>query len=191
MGAIFVPDLRGRLLPIPDPLSRGAWLGLTADHDRPALFRALLEGLAFEARLSIDGLEGIADIPDIEAIRAIGGNTQNTLLMRIKASVYRQPITAAAMPEACALGAALLGGVAAGLWPSLDAAVHGLAVSYERIDPVDGWAEPYARIYQDVYREAYAALRPSTTGCMRSQAPPTIRTDTSPHRTAPARPVSS
>ncbi|MEM7041986.1 MAG: FGGY family carbohydrate kinase [Pseudomonadota bacterium] len=164
LGAIFVPDLRGRLLPIPDPLSRGAWLGLTADHDRPALYRALLEGLAFEARLSIDGLAGIDDIPEIKAIKAIGGNTQNALLMRIKASVYRQPITATEMPEACALGAALLGGVAAGLWPTLDVAVSDLAVSYDRIDPLDDLAGHYSRLYEDVYRDIYAALRPLNHG---------------------------
>ncbi|NJO38813.1 MAG: carbohydrate kinase, partial [Rhizobiales bacterium] len=96
LGAIFVPDLVGRLIPVPDPLSRGAWLGLTADHDRAALYRAVLEGLAFEARLSVDGLDGIDGIPEILTIRAIGGNTQNALLMRIKASVYRRPISAAA-----------------------------------------------------------------------------------------------
>ncbi|MGI9418197.1 MAG: FGGY-family carbohydrate kinase [Geminicoccaceae bacterium] len=160
LGAMFVPDLRGRLLPIPDFRSRGAWLGLTADHDRPMLYRAVLEGLAYEARQSIDGLEGITDIPEIDAIRAIGGNTQNALLMRIKASVYRQPITAAAMPEACALGAALLGGVAAGLFATMDTAVRGLSVTYDKIAPVEDWIDRYEHGYREVYRSAYAALRP-------------------------------
>lgn len=159
-GAIFVPDLRGRLLPVPDPHSRGAWFGLTADHDHASLYRALLEGLAFEARQSIDGLEGIAGIPDIARIRAIGGNTQNALLMRIKASVYRRTMTATVMPEATSLGAALLGGVAAGLWPTLTEAVDGLSVTYDRIDPSDPWADLYERIYNDVYKNAYDALRP-------------------------------
>lgn len=160
LGAMFVPDLRGRVLPFPDPLARGAWFGLTADHDHATLYRALLEGLAFEARLSIDGLAGIGGMPEIETIRAIGGNTRNPLLMRIKASVYRKPISTAAMPEAASLGAALLGGVASGLWPSLEAAVGGLSVTYERIDPVDAWIDLYERSYQEVYRQAYAALRP-------------------------------
>jgi xylulokinase len=160
LGAIFIPDLRGRLLPVPDPHSRGAWFGLTADHDHASLYRALLEGLAFEARQSIDALHGIAEVPDIESIRAIGGNTQNGLLMRIKASVYQQPITATVMPEATSLGAALLGGIAAGLWPTLDEAVQGLSVTYDRVEPVDEWANLYEQLYQDVYRKAYSALRP-------------------------------
>lgn len=163
-GAIFVPDLRGRLLPIPDPFSRGAWLGLTADHDRASLYRAVLEGLAFEARQSIDGLDGIGGIPEIKTIRAIGGNTQNALLMRIKASVYQKPISATIMPEAAALGAALLGGVAAGLWPRMEDAVQNLSVSYQRIDPVEDWTGLYESLYQDVYRKAYAALHPINHG---------------------------
>lgn len=160
LGAIFIPDLRGRLLPTPDPHSRGAWFGLTTDHDHACLYRALLEGLAFEARQSIDGLDGIAGIPEIESIRAIGGNTKNALLMRIKASVYQRPITATVMPEATSLGAALLGGIAAGLWPTLEEAVQGLSVTYDRIDPRDEWVDLYERIYHDVYRHAYTALRP-------------------------------
>lgn len=160
LGAMFVPDLRGRLLPIPDFRSRGTWLGLTADHDRPMLYRAVLEGLAFEARQSIDGLEGITGIPEIEAIRAIGGNTQNDLLMRIKASVYRQPIIATVMPEATSLGAALLGGVAAGLFPTMQAAVQGLSVTYDRIDPVDDWTDHYEHVYCEIYRKVYETLRP-------------------------------
>ncbi len=170
-GATFVPDLRGRLLPIPDPFSRGAWFGLTADHDRASLYRAVLEGLAFEARQSIDGLEGIDGIPEIEAIRAIGGNTQNALLMRIKASVYSQPISATVMPEATSLGAALLGGVAAGLFPNMETAVENLSVSYERIDPVEDWTSLYEALYQGVYRKAYAALRPLNHGLSSLLAP--------------------
>ena len=160
LGAIFVPHLRGQLLPVPDPHSRGAWFGLTADHDQASLYRALLEGLAFEARQSIDALQGIAEVPDIENIKAIGGNTQNALLMRIKASVYQRPIVTTIMPEATSLGAALLGGMAAGLWPTLKEAVQGLSVTYDSVEPADEWIGLYERVYQNVYKKAYTALRP-------------------------------
>lgn len=80
--------------------------------------------------------------------------------MRIKASVYRQPMVANDMPEATALGAALLGGLAAGLWPTLDVAVEGLAHRHRRIEPVVDWMDVYERKYQRVFRHAYAALRP-------------------------------
>jgi xylulokinase len=159
-GLLFVPDLRGRLISTPDPKSRGAWIGLTMDHSHAALYRAVLEGLAFEARLSVDELEDIDGMPSMQSIRAIGGNTQNALLMRIKASVFQQPITATVMPEATALGAAILGGVAAGLWLTTDEAVQGLSVSYEKADPVEEWVGFYDQAYQDVYKHAFDALRP-------------------------------
>ncbi len=111
-GVTFVPDLRGRISPVPDPLARGAWFGLAADTTRAALYRAVLEGLAFEARQTVDSLARLG-MGTIREIRAIGGNTQNHLLMRIKASVYRQPVKATEMVEVSALGAALLGGLAA------------------------------------------------------------------------------
>jgi len=160
LGALFIPDLRGRLIPIPDPLARGAWIGLTADHDHATLYRAMLEGLAFEARQSVDGLHGLGGMPAIRSIRAIGGNTQNRLLMRIKASVYQQPITATVMPEATALGAALLGGVATGLWPSMNKAVQQLSVTYETFNPIKDWVTPYEQTYKHIFQKTYAALRP-------------------------------
>ncbi len=159
-GVTFVPDLRGKLVPEPDPLARGAWFGLNADTRRATLYRAILEGLAFEARQSTDALDNIDGIPAIETIRAIGGNTQNSLLLQIKASVYQKSITANDMPEATALGAALLGGLAAGLWPTLETAIGGLTHNKRQIEPVGDWVPLYEQRYQHVYRQAYAALRP-------------------------------
>ncbi|MGI9449472.1 MAG: FGGY-family carbohydrate kinase [Geminicoccaceae bacterium] len=159
-GVTFVPDLRGKLVPHNDPLARGAWFGLNADVGNATLYRAILEGLAFEARQSIDALRDIDGVPSIESIRAIGGNTQNELLMRIKASVYQKPIIANDMPEATALGAALLGGLAAGMWPNLETALKGLARNQRQIEPVDEWMDLYELKYQGIYRNAYAALRP-------------------------------
>ncbi len=159
-GVTFVPDLRGKLVPESDPLARGAWFGLNADTGNATLYRAILEGLAFEARQSIDALNDIDGVPEIQAIRAIGGNTQNQLLMKIKASVYRQPIIANDMPEATALGAALLGGLAAGLWPDLETALQNLTHSKVKTAAVAEWVDTYEQKYQQVYRKAYAALRP-------------------------------
>ncbi len=159
-GVGFLPDLRGRISPVPDALARGAWFGLAADSTAAMLYRAILEGLAFEARQTLDTLIELPDLPPIRRITAIGGNTQNPLLMQIKASVYGRPILAAEMAEATALGAALLGGLAAGLWPDASAARAGLQLGFRQIDPVPGWGEHYAAQYRTVYQPAYAALRP-------------------------------
>ena len=159
-GLTFVPDLRGRLSPTPDPLARGAWFGIGADVRRGALYRALLEGLAFEARQSVDALTELPGLPRIEAVRAIGGNSRNRLLLAIKAAVYDRPIAAAAMPEATALGAALLGGLAAGVFADLPSAVAGLAQRYSTTAPRTEWVERYDAHYRRVYQPAYARLRP-------------------------------
>jgi xylulokinase len=159
-GATFLPDLRGRLSPVPDPLARGAWFGLSADTSRAVLYRALLEGLAFDARMSLDALTGIPGLPSIRKVRAIGGNTRNRLLMRIKGSVYALPIAAAEMAEATALGAALLAGLASGVFSDLGSAAFGQAARFRSIEPDPAWAARYETHYQEVYRPAYAALKP-------------------------------
>jgi xylulokinase len=159
-GLTFVPDLRGRISPVPDPLARGAWFGLSGDATRASLYRALLEGLAFEARQTVDSLTELPGLPRIESVRAIGGNTRNRLLMAIKAAVYGRTITAAGMPEATALGAALLGGLAAGLFADLPSAVAGLAPGDRTFAPDAAWVGLYDAHYRGVYRAAYARLRP-------------------------------
>jgi xylulokinase len=172
-GVTFVPDLRGRISPVPDPLARGAWFGLAADSTRAALYRAVLEGLAFESRQTVDSLARLG-MGTIREIRAIGGNTQNHLLMRIKASVYRQPIKATEMVEVSALGAALLGGLAAGVFDDLAQAQAALQPALRTIDPVDAWLARYEAHYLDVYRPAYAALRAlhhATDAIERAHAP--------------------
>jgi xylulokinase len=159
-GVTFVPDLRGRISPVPDPEARGAWFGLSADATAATLYRAVLEGLAFEARLTLDDLDRLPGLQPTEQIRAIGGNTRNPLLLRIKASVYGRPLVAAELAEATALGAALLGGLAAGVFPDLASAIAGTAAEKIVVQPETDWTAGYDRHYRRVYRPAYAALRP-------------------------------
>ena len=80
--------------------------------------------------------------------------------MRIKASVYQRPIVAAEMAEATALGAALLGGLAAEVFPDLASALAGLATRDRAVEPKPAWVERYDRHHREVYRPAYGALRP-------------------------------
>ncbi|MEM7021823.1 MAG: FGGY family carbohydrate kinase [Pseudomonadota bacterium] len=157
-GVTFVPDLRGRISPIPDPLARGAWFGLAADTVRGGLYRAVLEGIAFESRQTLDSL-GPLGVPAIHEIRAIGGNTKNSLLMQIKASVYRQAVKATELAEVSALGAALMGGLAAGAFKDLAEGQARLQPSLRTIEPVEPWVGRYDVQYRKVYRPAYAALR--------------------------------
>ena len=159
-GATFVPDLRGRLSPETDPRARGALFGLRADHDRPALFRAVLEGLAMDTRQTLDVLQDAIGSGPPSEIRVVGGGTRNALLLELKATLYGQRILASEMSEASALGAALLGGLAAGLYGSLNQATGALDLSFRSIDPEPGLSEVYERHLTEVYRPACRVLRP-------------------------------
>src|SRR5260221_1389475 len=155
-GACFVPHLRLSASPNPDDRARGAFFGLTSDATRGTLFRAVLEGLAFEARAALDGMAEVPDTTPPARIRAIGGNTRNRLLMAIKAAAYGRPIELATMPESTAHGAALFGGLAAGLYGSADEAVAAAArvSGGEGLQPAAATAARYAAVYQLVYRPA-------------------------------------
>ncbi len=98
----------------------------------------------------------------IERVRAIGGNTRNPLLMQIRASVYDRPILAAEMAEATALGAALLGGLAAGVFPNLARGARRLATE-TRPDARRGpeWVGYYDAHYREVYRPGLRRAAPA------------------------------
>ena len=100
LGVYFLPYLRLANPPYDDPLARGAFAGLTADASRGALFRAVLEGLAYESRLSLDTLLAAPGAAPLRRLVAIGGGTRNALLMRVKAGVLGRPLTVVEVPEA-------------------------------------------------------------------------------------------
>ena len=143
-GVSFVPHLRGSNAPHADPRARGAFLGLSAETSRGDLFRAVLEGLACEARLVLDGMLTLPHAPTLKEIRVIGGNVRNALLLKIKASVYGAPLILPAHQEGSSLGAAMLGGIAAGVFDDLKAALAILAADSQTVEPEPAWVEAYA-----------------------------------------------
>lgn len=169
-GVAFVPDLRGKLIPTQDPAARGAWLGLTAETDRSSMYRAVLEGVAMEAKQLLDSLGSVAPLPDVASIRAVGGNTRNRLLLEIKASVHEMPIEYSLMPEATSFGAALLGGMAAGLFTNFAAASARGVGDTAIVQPNPDWFDVYRHRMSEVHVPAYRALREINH---RLAAPPT------------------
>jgi xylulokinase len=159
-GVLFLPHLAYSPPPQVDLAARGAFLGLTSATTRGALFRAVLEGLAMEARLCVDAITALPGAGPPDEIRVIGGNTRNALLLRIKAAVFGRPLIVIAEPEATALGAALLGGLAAGLWPSLEVALQGLERTPRLIEPDAHWVSCYDGLFEAIYRRVYPALAP-------------------------------
>ena len=99
LGVHFQPHLRLGNPPNNDPESRAAFIGLTSDVKRGAMFRAVLEGLAYESRLCLEAIVSHPEIDRPNRIVAIGGNTRNRLLMQIKSSVFNQRISIADVEE--------------------------------------------------------------------------------------------
>ena len=159
-GAFYLPHLRLASPPYDDPAARGAFVGLSTDVGRGALFRAVLEGLAYDSRNSLEPLLAHVGLEGLRAIYAIGGGTQNRLLMRIKATVLNQEITVSGVEEATCLGAAILGGVGAGVYADIPSALEELRYDEYPIEPV----QDEVAFYDDAFRKVYGRLYPSLRG---------------------------
>src|SRR5256885_2051065 len=118
-GLTFLPYLTGERAPHFDPQARGAFAGLTVRHGRGHLVRAVLEGVAYALRDVAAVVEG----GDAATARVSGGGARGDLWLRIAASALRTPLQRVAVDEGAAYGAALLGGVRAGVWGGVDDAV--------------------------------------------------------------------
>jgi xylulokinase len=159
-GLVFLPYLAGERTPHADPDARGAFAGLSVRHDRGALVRAVLEGVACGLRDSLDLIAGLGDEPPTRA-RVSGGGARSDLWLRIVASMLELPLERVAVEEGAAYGAALLGGVAGGLWGSAEDAVRACVRPRGEVEPVAEWIEPYREL-----REHYRALYPALRGAM-------------------------
>lgn len=159
LGVGFLPHLAYSAVPTLDVAARGAFVGLVAGTTRGAMFRAVLEGLAMEARLALEALAALPGAGVPEEIRVIGGGTRNPLFLRIKASVLGRDLTVIDEPEATALGGALMGGLAAGLWPSLDAALAAIDQPRHRVAPDPAWIGRYDELF-GIHRRLYPTLAP-------------------------------
>ena len=147
-GLLFAPYLAGERTPHADPLARAAFTGLELRHDRGALVRAVLEGVAFGLR---DSLELVRDLGGpCDRARASGGGARG-LWLRIVASAMGLPIELTAVEEGSAFGAALLGGVAGGVFADVPDAVNRCVHVRATVEPDPAW--------QAVYEENYARFR--------------------------------
>ena len=157
-GLFFLPYLTGERSPHPDPLARGAFVGLTLGHDRRHLTRAVLEGVAFGLR---DGLDQMiaAGMPAPSQIRASGGGTASPAWNGILADVLGAEIATVSTTEGAAYGAGLLAAVGAGWFPTVEAATDALVAVSPVASPGPAAAR-YAEAHA-AYRELYPALAPT------------------------------
>ncbi len=149
---LVLPHFSGSGTPWFDTTSRGAIVGLNFGTTHATLAKAILEGLTFELRLNLDLLReaGVT----IDELHAVGGGARSPLWLQLKADICQVPLRVPQVTEAACLGAALLAGTAAGLYPDLPAAVQQTVHIKQRIEPhpeeVAAYDQRYRR-YQQLY----------------------------------------
>jgi len=156
-GLLFAPYLQGERTPHADPGARGAFTGLSLRHDRGALARATLEGVAYGLRDSLELLRQLGVHADVG--RVSGGGARSELWVKIVAAALDLPLEHTECDAGAAFGAALLAGVRAGVFADAADAVARCVRVRERVEPDPAWAAAYAQGYGR-YGALYPALRP-------------------------------
>jgi xylulokinase len=157
-GLQFLPYLTGERTPHPDPLARGAFVGLTVHHGRPHLTRSVLEGVAFGLRDSLELMRAIG-VTGSTQIRATGGGSVSPLWRQILADVLETSVVTTSTSEGAAQGAAMLASVGAGWFPTVQDACASTIQLGDAVAPSPD-AHRYENAYQR-YRELYPALAPT------------------------------
>jgi xylulokinase len=156
-GLLFAPYLAGERTPHADPDVRGAFVGLSLRHNRGALVRAVLEGVAYGLRDSLELLRELGVEPDVG--RVSGGGARSPLWRQIVASVLGLPLETTAAEEGSAYGAALLAGCASGAFADPQDAVERCVRVHGQTNPDPAWADAYESGYGR-FRELYPLLAP-------------------------------
>jgi len=155
-GLVFLPYLTGERTPHMDPHARGAFVGLTSRHGLGHLTRAVMEGVAFSLRDSLEITVGLGIKPN--QIRATGGGARSAFWRQLLADVMSCPIVRTEADEGPAYGAALLAGVASGVYTDVAEATAQISLRPDICEPNPSAARRYMDYYA-AYRELYPATR--------------------------------
>ena len=160
-GLLFLPYLTGERTPHADPNARGAFVGLTARHGLAHLTRAVLEGVSFGLRDSLELMRALG-VP-ISQVRASGGGAKSAVWRQILADVFNAEIATVNVTQGAAYGAALLAGVGVGVYADVAAACE-TAVSTtgstrpgDSVATYEAWYPRYRALYPALARE-FAAI---------------------------------
>jgi len=153
-GLLALPHFAGAATPYMDTNAKGAIIGLTLETDESDVYRALLEGVAYESRVNLERLR-LAGV-EIDRLRATGGGAKSAVWLRIKADILNRPIETLSSSEAGTVGSIMLAGLADGVYASLDEAMS-LAGVKEQITP-----SPDSKKYDEIfarYAKVYGAVK--------------------------------
>ena len=159
-GLLFMPHLRMGSPPNAVEQSRGAFLGFGTYTNHWQMYRSILEGMACDIRMITEAM--IKPLPEnsVQRIHCTGGESQNRMLMQIKSAVLNRPLQRLQMTEAVSLGAALLGGIGAGLFKNLEEALAGLSYGADTVEPDPAMVNAYQAHYEQIYSPAWQLLQP-------------------------------
>jgi xylulokinase len=158
-GLLFLPYLTGERTPHPDPLARGAFVGLTVRHSQAHMTRAVLEGVAYGLRDSFE-LMRKAGLASLQQVRITGGGARSPLWRQILANIFGVELVSVNAAEGAAYGAALLAAVGGGTWSDVPSACRQVIEVTGSTEPQDGETAVTEQQYT-VYRALYPALRES------------------------------
>ena len=154
-GVMWAPYLMGERTPHCDPDVRAALVGLAASHTRGHIIRAVLEGVAFSLQDTFEIFSEL-ELP-VSRVRVGGGGARSSLWREIQAAVYGRDVETVAAEEGAAYGAAILAGVGAGVWPSVDEACDAIVRS-SGVTPADPATVAIMKTRYAAYRRIYPAL---------------------------------
>ncbi len=159
-GLFFLPYLQGERTPHADPLARGCFVGLTLKHGRGHLVRAVMEGVVYALRDSLDIIRQLG-VP-VRQIRASGGGARNALWRQIQADMFGQPVVTINTEQGPAYGVALLAAVGAGYFKNIQeacAATIQVVSQTKPRRPVTAIYQKAFPVYQQLYRALYSSFR--------------------------------
>jgi xylulokinase len=156
-GVLWAPYLMGERTPHLDPNARGTLTGLAASHTRAHVVRAVLEGVAFSLKDTFSLFKEM-NVP-VTNVRLGGGGARSDLWRQIQADVYGYEVEILTAEEGAAYGAAILAGVGAKWWNSVDEACDSVVKVQKRVKPEPAALDTMRKQYEN-YRMLYPALKP-------------------------------
>jgi len=156
-GLIFLPYLIGERTPHGDANAKGVFFGLTLRHKKEHITRSVMEGVTFGMRDSLEIIKGLG--LDVGQITATGGGARSALWRQMQADIYGAEVVTINIAEGPAFGAAILAGVGAEVYNSIQEATSEIVEVTSKTQPIKDNVKVYEEYYQ-IYRSLYPALKP-------------------------------
>ncbi len=155
-GIFFLPWLQGAECPHYDMKAKGAFIGMSLATQKGNMIRAVMEGICFENRMMMEALEE-SGIPPVKALRVIGGAANNPFWNQMQADIYGLPVETVTVKECTALGLAMIGAVALGIYGGYEEAARNMVHVEQHYVPDEENKEWYNRIYE-IWNTCYNGL---------------------------------